>query len=182
MDIFPAPVEDHRQATVANRLVQDAARASHRIVVFTEHSITPLRRLVAQKRQERAAFEDVRARLAAEPIYKRRRQINRLNEIIANLPACRICLWRGVHNDERHPGGGVVEQLFFAQPVIAKVIAVILSKDDQRVFGDVVRIQPSHQPEPPHLNWSSAMFRKRRTDNDEQTTEAGRDYHEVEAS
>jgi len=24
------------------------------------------------------------------------------------------------------------------------------------------------------------MFRKRRTDNDEQTTEAGRDYHEVE--
>ena len=36
--------------------------------------------------------------------------------------------------------------------------------------------------EPPHLNWSSAMFRKRRTDNDEQTIEAGRDYHEVEAS
>ena len=36
--------------------------------------------------------------------------------------------------------------------------------------------------EPPHLNWSSAMFRERRTDNDEQTTEAGRDYHEVEAS
>ena len=36
--------------------------------------------------------------------------------------------------------------------------------------------------EPPHLNWSSAMFRKRRTDNDEQTTTAGRDYHEVEAS
>ena len=39
-----------------------------------------------------------------------------------------------------------------------------------------------NQGEPPHLNWSSAMFRKRRTDNDEQTTEAGRDYHEVEAS
>ena len=38
------------------------------------------------------------------------------------------------------------------------------------------------EAEPPHLNWSSAMFRKRRTDNDEQTTEAGRDYHEVEAS
>ena len=36
--------------------------------------------------------------------------------------------------------------------------------------------------EPPHLNWSSAMFRKRRTDNDEQTTTAGRDYHEVTAS
>lgn len=42
--------------------------------------------------------------------------------------------------------------------------------------------QLDNTSEPPHLNWSSAMFRKRRTDNDEQTTEAGRDYHEVEAS
>ena len=40
----------------------------------------------------------------------------------------------------------------------------------------------TYKAEPPHLNRSSAMFRKRRTDNDEQTTEAGRDYHEVEAS
>ena len=33
----------------------------------------------------------------------------------------------------------------------------------------------NNKNEPPHLNWSSAMFRKRRTDNDEQTTEAGRE-------
>ena len=45
-----------------------------------------------------------------------------------------------------------------------------------------VEVQRYKTAEPPHLNWSSAMFRKRRTDNDEQTTEAGRDYHEVEAS
>ena len=30
--------------------------------------------------------------------------------------------------------------------------------------------------EPPPLNWSSAMFRKRRTENGEQATEAGRDW------
>ena len=36
--------------------------------------------------------------------------------------------------------------------------------------------------EPPPLNWSSAMFRKRRTENGEQASEAGRDYHEVTAS
>ena len=36
--------------------------------------------------------------------------------------------------------------------------------------------------EPSPLNWSSAMFRKRRTENGEQTTEAVRDYHEVTAS
>ena len=48
------------------------------------------------------------------------------------------------------------------------------------VYG--LALEADYRNEPPHLNWSSAMFRKRRTDNDEQTTEAGRDYHEVEAS
>ena len=48
--------------------------------------------------------------------------------------------------------------------------------------GKNARGELTNEYEPPHLNWSSAMFRKRRTDNDEQTTEAGRDYHEVEAS
>ena len=44
-------------------------------------------------------------------------------------------------------------------------------------IGVVIRMIAMDSSEPPHLNWSSAMFRKRRTDNDEQTTEAGRDYH-----
>lgn len=54
-----------------------------------------------------------------------------------------------------------------------------------RALRDKFEVNPyslTQEAEPPHLNWSSAMFRKRRTDNDEQTTEAGRDYHEVEAS
>ena len=36
--------------------------------------------------------------------------------------------------------------------------------------------------EPPLLNWSTAIFRKRRTENGEQATEAGRDSIEVTAS
>ena len=36
--------------------------------------------------------------------------------------------------------------------------------------------------EPPHFYWSMSMFRKRRTDNVEQATEAGRDCLEVKAS
>ena len=36
--------------------------------------------------------------------------------------------------------------------------------------------------EPPHLNWSTVIFRKRRTKNDKQTTKARRDYLEVTAS
>ena len=32
----------------------------------------------------------------------------------------------------------------------------------------------------PHLNWFMAMFRKLRTENGEQTTEAERDYYKVE--
>ena len=39
-----------------------------------------------------------------------------------------------------------------------------------------------NEAEPPHLNWSTAMFRKRRTENGEQATEAGRDCLEVTAS
>jgi integrase len=55
--------------------------------------------------------------------------------------------------------------------------------EQHKVNGEQQKLARIHvRAEPPHLNWSSAMFRKRRTDNDEQTTEAGRDYHEVEAS
>jgi hypothetical protein len=36
--------------------------------------------------------------------------------------------------------------------------------------------------EPPHLNWSTAMFRKWRTENGKQATEAGRDCFEITAS
>ena len=36
--------------------------------------------------------------------------------------------------------------------------------------------------EPPHLNWSTVIFRKRRTKTDKQTTKARRDCLEVTAS
>ena len=39
-----------------------------------------------------------------------------------------------------------------------------------------------HGSEPPHLNWSTAMFMKWRTENGQQATEAGRDCLEVSAS
>ena len=57
-----------------------------------------------------------------------------------------------------------------------------LTSTEWPVWCDTCGKMDTTNYEPPHLNWSSAMFRKRRTDNDEQTTEAGRDYHEVEAS
>ena len=47
-------------------------------------------------------------------------------------------------------------------------------------FADVAAL--CRATEPPHLNWSTAMFRKRRTENGEQATEAGRDCLEVTAS
>ena len=63
---------------------------------------------------------------------------------------------------------------------IVSLPRLVTSRSHEKVSDDS-RLT-SKQSEPPHLNWSSAMFRKRRTDNDQQTTEAGRDYHEVEAS
>ena len=62
------------------------------------------------------------------------------------------------------------------------LIGVLTAGVGQNIKLLVFRKNERLASEPPHLNWSSAMFRKRRTDNDEQTTEAGRDYHEVEAS
>ena len=40
----------------------------------------------------------------------------------------------------------------------------------------------ANRTEPPHFYWSMSMFRKRRTENGEQATEAGRDCLEVKAS
>ena len=40
---------------------------------------------------------------------------------------------------------------------------------------------PKPPREPPHLNWSTAMFRKRRTKNGKQATEARKDCPEVTA-
>ena len=60
---------------------------------------------------------------------------------------------------------------------------------DMSIMGDLdtrdlnnSRVLDVHTCEPPHLNWSTAMFRKRRTENGEQATEAGRDCLEVTAS
>lgn len=39
-----------------------------------------------------------------------------------------------------------------------------------------------YDDEPPHFYWSMFMFRKRRTTNGEQASEAGRYYHKVAAS
>ena len=74
----------------------------------------------------------------------------------------------------------IKRSLFFKQRGSASVLTFIGHYNLR--YRNYLSLSFLHHLEPPHLNWSSAMFRKRRTDNDEQTTEAGRDYHEVEAS
>ncbi|SHH10524.1 hypothetical protein SAMN04488044_1911 [Cognatishimia maritima] len=69
----------------------------------------------------------------------------------------------------------------------AFIVGVDLAK---RVFqvhgaiatGEVLSIPEQEVAEPPLLIWSAAMFRKRRTKNGKQATEARRDSFEVTAS
>ena len=51
-----------------------------------------------------------------------------------------------------------------------------------REILDRTGLVKKEQVEPPHFYWSMSMFRKRRTENGEQATEAGRDCLEVKAS
>ncbi len=58
-------------------------------------------------------------------------------------------------------------------------VIVIVNVDSVEVLDRILLDLPI---EPPQLNWSTAMFRKRRTKNGEQATKAGRDCLEVTAS
>ena len=58
---------------------------------------------------------------------------------------------------------------------------VVLVERDELTSGTTWH-SAAQVTEPPHLTWSTAMFRKRRTENGEQATEAGRDCLEVKAS
>ncbi len=64
-----------------------------------------------------------------------------------------------------------------------KPIKSLAPNADHRVHKGLNNaIEVSHRPtEPPQLNWSTPMFRKRRTTNGEQATEARRDCLEVAA-
>ena len=69
-------------------------------------------------------------------------------------------------------------------PVLSDLVtrtAVVQTASKQRSRGKTGLLDPAVF-EPLHLNWSTAMFRKQRSENGEQATEAGRDYLQVTAS
>jgi len=72
-----------------------------------------------------------------------------------------------VKADQRH--------LVMSKKEILRIIDTLL-EEELKGFGN------QSKTEPPHFYWSMSMFRKRRTENGEQATEAGRDCLEVKAS
>ncbi|SDI40683.1 hypothetical protein [Lutimaribacter saemankumensis] len=64
-------------------------------------------------------------------------------------------------------------------PTAAKLAAAIEASElTQREIADRVGFKHANI-EPPQLNWSTTMFRKRRTENGKQATQARRDCLEV---
>ena len=93
--------------------------------------------------------------------------------------------WGNYSSDEneiRWSKEGMGKRLNRETLILTDTYLTPFEKSSCEIFQSLPEFNKEWETEPPHLNWSSAMFRKRRTDNDEQTTEAGRDYHEVEAS
>ena len=62
-----------------------------------------------------------------------------------------------------------------------KEVAERLGVSTKSLYTWMAQCSKPQRHEPPHLNWSSAMFRKRRNENGEQATKARRDCLEVAA-
>ena len=146
MDVFPAAVEHHEQAALLDRLVQLQPNILHAIVVFGEHHLAPIGRLLAvQQRHQRTPFENVIRRLAAEILDEGRRQIDRLDQRIADGAARRIGLARRIDHDQRNFCGLIVEQILLAHPVVAEIIAMVRREHDHGVVEQPARFQELHQ-------------------------------------
>ena len=98
----------------------------HAIVVFREHYLAPIRRrLAAYQRHQRTPLENMIRRLAAEVFDEGRRQIDRLDQRIADRAPCAVGCIGGIDHDQRNLGGWIVEQILLAHPVVAEIVAVI---------------------------------------------------------
>ena len=72
-------------------------------------------------------------RIGAERLEEGRRQVDRLDQLVADRAARRVGLGRGIADDQRHLHRRLVEQVLLAQPVVAQIVAVVGGEDDQRV-------------------------------------------------
>ena len=84
-------------------------------------------------------------RIAASRLEERRRQIDTLDQRVADLAAGGIRGRRGIAHDQGHLHGRLVEQILLAQPVVAQVVAVIGGEHDQRAVEEAARLEEGHQ-------------------------------------
>ena len=75
------------------------------------------------------------SRVAACPVEKRRREIDRFGECReASAPARRA--FARIDDDQRHAHDLLVKKVLLAEPMVAEIVAVIAGDDDDRVVGE----------------------------------------------
>ncbi len=83
--------------------------------------------------------------IAACGLQKGRQQVDAFDQLIADRAAGGIGLCGRIIDDQRHLRGGVLEEGFFAEPVIAEEIAMIGGHHDHRVVHPPGLFQPVEQ-------------------------------------
>ena len=118
----------------------------HGVVVFGEHHLAPVGGVVAvQQRQQRAAFQDVVRRRAAEIVDEGRRQVDRLDQRVADGAARAVGGRRRIDHDQRDLCRLLVEQILLAHPVIAEIVAMVGREHDHRGVEQAARFEELHQ-------------------------------------
>jgi hypothetical protein len=77
----------------------------------------------------------VRLHSTAAILDETRDQVDRLDQRVGGGATGRIGLGARIGDDQRHLDRAVVEEVLFAQPMIAEIVAVIAGEDDHRVAG-----------------------------------------------
>jgi len=99
--------------------------------------------------QQRAPLDPVPRGFDSQRLEKRRHRVDSLDEALLRRSAGGVSRGIGVVEKKRHAQDRVVEKLLFSEPVIAQVVAVIGSEDDERVVPQVELVE--QLPQPPEM-------------------------------
>ena len=134
MDHLVAPVEDHEEPRVAGLEPEAHGLGGGGVVVFADRVAAPVGGLALQPGQQRAALEDVVGDLAAQGIDEGGGEVDGFDQRVAGGAPGGVGLGAGVVDDHRDLDRGFVEEVLFAQPVIAQVVAVVRGQHDHGVL------------------------------------------------
>ena len=100
------------------------------IISFAENRISPINQTATQKRFQRASLHSMRLNLHAQDVDESRHQVDGLNEAIIARPARNLSSRVRIVDNPRYPRRCLMEQLLFAEPVIAQIVSMVAGEDE----------------------------------------------------